>query len=71
MKPCDANQLPSASLMLAMGAGHVRAEELHALVTVDRRFEPDPATRSTYDRLFAEFPKLHSRNKGMFARLNA
>jgi xylulokinase len=63
--------LRGAALLVAMGLGAVRAEEVRALVPVQQSFRPDPANRATYDRLYAEFPRLHARNKGIFARLNA
>jgi xylulokinase len=53
---------------LALGA--VKPGEVRDLVVVDRAFTPDPANRETYDRLYAEFPKLYKAQKGMFARLN-
>ncbi len=62
--------LRGAGLFVGMAIGEVDAADVHGLVPVDRVFTPDPARRSVYDRLFAEFPKLYSRNKGMFARLN-
>jgi xylulokinase len=62
--------LRGAGLFVAMALGEVSLGDVHDLVPVDRRFTPDPAARDTYDRLFKEFPKLHSRNKRMFAHLN-
>jgi xylulokinase len=62
--------LRGAGLFVGMAIGEVDAADVHGLVPVDRVFTPDPARRAVYDRLFAEFPKLYSRNKGMFARLN-
>ncbi len=62
--------LRGAGLFLALALGSVRRDEVRDLVPVDRVFRPDPATRSTYDAMYLEFPKLHSRNKAMFARLN-
>ena len=50
--------------------GHVARAQLRDLVPVDRVFTPDPHHRAVYDRLFAEFPRLHARTKGMFRRLN-
>ena len=47
-----------------------RSAEVRALVPVDRVFRPDPADRATYDRLFAEFPRLYRAQRRMFARLN-
>lgn len=62
--------LRGAGLFVALALGTVDHDDLRALVPVDRVFTPDPSNRSTYDRLFAEFPRLHSRNKAMFAHLN-
>ena len=33
-------------------------------------FAPDPAHRATYDRLYAEFPRLYRAQRRMFHRLN-
>jgi xylulokinase len=63
--------LRGAGLTVGLALGQVARAEIHALVPIDRVFAPDPANRATYDRLFAEFPKLYSRNKRFFARLNA
>jgi xylulokinase len=62
--------LCGAGLTVGMARGDVAAQDLPSLVQVDRVFTPDPSTRATYDRLFAQFPKLYSRNKRMFAQLN-
>lgn len=62
--------LRGAGLTVGMALGEVSAAELRDLVPVDRVFVPDPAVRPTYDRLFEHFPKLYSRNKRMFTRLN-
>ena len=51
--------------------GEPSGDELYRLLEQpDRVFRPDPAHRAVYDRLFAEFPRLYTHNKGMFARLN-
>ena len=44
--------------------------EVRDLVAVDATFRPDPRTGPTYDRLYAEFPKLYKAQKAMFRRLN-
>lgn len=62
--------LRGAGLYLGMALGEVAEEDVRGLVPVDRVFTPEATTRATYDRLFAEFPKLYSRDKRMFARLN-
>ena len=48
----------------------VALEEVRSLVPVDGEHRPDPATRATYDRMFAEFPRLYRSHRRMFARLN-
>jgi xylulokinase len=59
-----------AALFAGLALGAVRPDEVRGLVDVDATFTPDPSTRSTYDRLSAEFPKLYKAQKGMFSRLN-
>lgn len=63
--------LRGAALLLALGLGAVEAGDVRTLVPADATFVPSAATRVTFDRLYREFPRLHARNKGMFARLNA
>jgi xylulokinase len=63
--------LRGSALLLALGLGAIDPGDVRALVPVERTFTPLAANRAVYDRLFAEFPRLHSRDKGMFARLNA
>lgn len=65
-----AGGLRGAGLFLGLALGDVRFDELHGLVPVDRTFTPDPTHRATYDALFAQFPRLYSRNKRLFASLN-
>jgi xylulokinase len=48
----------------------VRSDEIDALVPVERTFTPDPSARTTYDRLFAEFPGLYKAQTKLFRRLN-
>jgi xylulokinase len=61
--------LRGAALIAGVGLGQVGRTQLRELVTVDRRFTPDAANRPTYDRLFAEFPRLHKAQRGMSGRL--
>jgi xylulokinase len=67
--PVDAN-LRGAALLAGLALGAVRQGEVRDLVEVDATFRPDHGTRATYDRLFAEFPKLYKAQKSMFRRLN-
>ena len=39
-------------------------------VDVVETFEPDPATRATYDELYREFRAIHKQTKGIYARLH-
>lgn len=67
--PVDAN-LRGAAVLAGLALGVVRRSEVRDLVAVDRTFAPDGANRAAYERLYAEFPKLYSSQKAMFARLN-
>jgi xylulokinase len=60
-----------AAIFAGLSLGEVSLDEVRSLVAVDRTFRPDPATRSTYDALYAEFAQLHKQQRKMFARLNS
>jgi xylulokinase len=62
--------LRGAALFAALGLDAISREEIRGLVPIDRTFEPDPANRQAYDRLYAEFPGLYKAQRKMFARLN-
>jgi xylulokinase len=68
-QPVQAN-LRGAAIFAGLVLGAVALEEIDGLVAVDARFEPRPEQRTTYDRLYAEFPKLYRAQKAMFSRLN-
>lgn len=61
--------LRGAAVFAGLVTGVVQREEVRGLATVDATFRPDPANREVYDRLFAEFPRLHRAQRGMFRRL--
>ena len=67
--PRDAG-LRGAALFAALSLDLTGWDEVSSLAPVERVFAPDPATRSTYDRLFAEFPGLYTQQRKMFRRLN-
>jgi xylulokinase len=67
--PVHAN-LRGAALFAALARGAVSRDEVRELVPVDLVFEPDPANRKAYDRLYREFPGLYKAQRKMFARLN-
>ena len=62
--------LRGAAIFAGLALGAVKPGDVRELVAVDRVFRPDPGTRAEYDRLYAEYPKLYTAQKGMFARLN-
>jgi xylulokinase len=68
-EPMHAN-LRGAAMSAALALGAIETGEIRDLVRIDRIFRPDPNNRAVYDRLYAEFPKLYSRQRKMFARLN-
>ncbi len=67
--PVQAN-LRGAALFAGLALGSVSRDQVRELVPVDRSFEPNPANRDAYDRLYAEFPGLYKSQRKMFARLN-
>jgi xylulokinase len=68
-EPLHAN-LRGAALLASLALGEIELGELREIVKLDGVFTPDGANRSTYDRLYREFPKLYRSQKSMFARLN-
>jgi xylulokinase len=63
-------QLRGVALFARVVLGELSPHEAGALVPIARRFEPDPATRATYDPMAKEFRTLYSRLKGTYHRLN-
>ena len=59
-----------AAFAAAVALGHLRWDDIPALVTVERTFTPDPANREVHDRQFEAFVKLYKQTKGVFAKLN-
>jgi len=67
--PRDAG-LRGAALFAALSLDLAGWDDVAARVPVERAFAPDSANRSTYDRLYAEFPGLYTQQRKMFRRLN-
>jgi xylulokinase len=67
--PVHAN-LRGAALLAGLALGVVDRSEIATLVPVAAVHRPDPAARAVYDRMFAEFPRLHRAQRRMFVRLN-
>jgi xylulokinase len=63
--------LRGAALFAGMALGEVDPREIRSLVPTDEPFRPDPPTRSTYDALAAELPKLYAAQRGYFRRTAA
>ena len=61
--------LRGAALFAGLSLDAIRPGDVRDLVAVDRTFTPDPGTRSVYDRIYAEMPKLHKRQRGLSTRL--
>ena len=59
-----------AALLAAIALGRSSVEDAGRKVKIARTFHPDPATRATYDALYAEFGTLYKQNKAMYSRLN-
>jgi xylulokinase len=66
--PTDA-ALRGAALFAGIGLAAIAQSDVATLVTVDRVFAPDPATRGVYRRLRAELPRMHRAQRGQSARL--
>ncbi len=50
--------------------GQLTWEDIPSRVEIVETYQPDPANRATYDRLFASFIDLYKKNKGIYAKLN-
>ena len=60
-----------AAFVAWLALGRATLDELNRSVAIDRTFEPDPSTRSTYDPLYREFVKIYKANKAIHRRLNS
>lgn len=63
-------QLRGMALYTRVALGELSLRDAAALVRVARRFEPEAATRRTYDEMAKEFTRFHGSLKGAFRRLN-
>jgi xylulokinase len=64
-------QLRGVALWARVCLGELTLEEAAALVTVRRRFTPDPEHREAYAAGYGEYRKLHGTLKGLYGRLNS
>jgi xylulokinase len=58
------------ALQASVALGHLRWDEVAEAAPIARTFEPDPARRRVYDRLFPEFVNLYRSTHRIYARLN-
>jgi xylulokinase len=59
-----------AAFIAAEALGMLKFDELPERVEIENVFTPNPANRSVYDRIFAEFVKYYSQTKEIYKRLN-
>jgi xylulokinase len=63
--------LRGAALFAGTALGEVDARSIRGLVDVDATYTPDPGNRAIYDRIYAEFPRLHKAQRGLSGRLRS
>ena len=68
--PIQAN-LRGAAFLAAVSLGYLAVNDISNYVQIANTYQPDPANRRIYDKLYREFLELYKRNKGIFRRLNA
>ncbi len=59
-----------AAWIAAVGIGEISFSDIPDLVSVKKRYKPDPGNRSLYDELFSIFLQFHKKNKGLFMKIN-
>jgi xylulokinase len=62
--------LKGAAILAGLALGDLDPAAASELIPIAATFAPDPSNRARYDGLYAEFPRLYSAQKAMFARLN-
>ncbi len=59
-----------AALLAAVALGYMDYKDIPATVEVANTYDPDPANRDIYDRLFAQFKQIYRKNKKIYRTLN-
>jgi len=67
--PVEANAR-GVALLAAVALGLATFDTIGDDVAIAQTYEPNPANRQIYDRLFAEYLNIYKQNKGIYARLN-
>jgi xylulokinase len=68
-EPIQAN-LRGAAFLASVSLGYLAVDDISNYVQIAHTYQPDPANRSIYDKLYGEFLELYKKNKGIFKRLN-
>jgi xylulokinase len=68
--PVEANAR-GVALLAAVALGLASFATIGDDVTIAHTYEPNPANRQIYDRLFTEYLHIYKQNKGIYARLNS
>ena len=59
-----------AAILAFVGLGRLTFEAAASRIRVENTYTPRAEHRANYDRLYAEFLKVYSNNKGAYGRLN-
>ncbi len=59
-----------AALIASVGLGYTRFNDVPRHVQIQNEYQPNPAHRKLYDKLFAEFVELYKQNRKIYERLN-
>ncbi len=59
-----------AALIASVGLGYISFDQVGKHVHIQREYQPNPANRALYDKLFAEFVNIYKQNKKIYERLN-
>ena len=60
-----------AALIASMGLGYIPSfPDIKKHIAISRTYQPNPANRQLYDRLFVEFKNIYRQNKKWYRRMN-
>lgn len=59
------------ALLASMTLGYIESyHDIKKYIKIKQRFQPNPANRNLYDRLFTEFKNIYKQNKKWYTRMN-
>jgi len=67
--PIQANAR-GAGLLASVALGYLKFEDIPEKIEFDGIFQPDPANRKIYEKLFKQFRTIYKNNKKIYKRLN-